>query len=273
MDNQRVTDARSAVILARGAGTRMRRMDSSAALDPSQETAAAGGMKAMMPVAGRPFLDYGLSVLADAGFARAVLVIGPEQHDVREHYRAHPPERIELSYAMQAEPRGTADAVLAAEPTIERDAFVVLNGDNYYPREPLETLRTSAGPCVVLYDRAALVERGTIPPDRIAAYALATIDGDGNLASVEEKPAAASDDRRAVSMNAWRFDARIFDACRRIPPSPRGELELPRAVEYAIRHLGLKMRASIVRQPVLDLSRRADVAVVADRLRGVEPRP
>src|SRR2546430_14135834 len=90
MDNQRVTDARSAVILARGAGTRMRRMDSSAALDPSQETAAAGGGKAMMPVVGRPFLDYLPSVLADAGTTRAVPLAPPPHHEGRADHLPRP---------------------------------------------------------------------------------------------------------------------------------------------------------------------------------------
>jgi len=54
-----------AVILARGLGTRMRKADSAARLDPTQAAAADTGIKAMIPV-GRPFLDYVLSALADA---------------------------------------------------------------------------------------------------------------------------------------------------------------------------------------------------------------
>ncbi len=262
----------TAVVLARGLGTRMQRADLDVALDPSQQAAADAGMKAMMPMAGRPFLDYVLSGLADAGYERAVLVVGPEHTALRERYRAQPPRRLGLAFAIQQTPRGTADAVLAAESLVKPHAFVVLNGDNYYPRDALAALRACAEPCVVLYDRAALVAQGNVPLDRIASYALATVE-DGYLASIEEKPPGAAGDGRPVSMNAWRFDARIFDACRAIAPSPRGELELPRAVAYAIHHLGLKMRATVVHLPVLDLSHRADVAAVADRLRGVEPNP
>ena len=71
-----------AVILARGLGTRMRREDGAAALGDDQARVAATGVKAMIPI-GRPFLDYILSGLADAGLRDVCLVIGPEHAAVR----------------------------------------------------------------------------------------------------------------------------------------------------------------------------------------------
>ena len=67
-------------------------------------------------------------------------------------------------------------------------------------------------------------------------------------------------------MNCWRFDARIFDACRDVPRSARGEFELPEAVGLAVER-GVRFRAVPARGPVLDLSRRADATDVARRLR------
>ena len=64
-------------MLARGLGTRMRREDPAAPLGVDQESAAGTGIKGMIPV-GRPFLDYVLSSLADAGYGDICLVIGPE---------------------------------------------------------------------------------------------------------------------------------------------------------------------------------------------------
>ena len=58
---------RRALVLARGLGRRMRAADADAALTPEQQRAADAGLKAMMPIDGRPFLDYVLSSLADAG--------------------------------------------------------------------------------------------------------------------------------------------------------------------------------------------------------------
>jgi dTDP-glucose pyrophosphorylase len=68
-------------------------------------------------------------------------------------------------------------------------------------------------------------------------------------------------------MNLWRFDARIFPACREVPASVRGEYELPAAVMLA-RSRGVSFTVAPVACAVLDLSRRADVAEVARRISG-----
>jgi glucose-1-phosphate thymidylyltransferase len=74
-------------------------------------------------------------------------------------------------------------------------------------------------------------------------------------------------------MNCWRFDASIFPACRAIAPSPRGELELPNAVRFAIRSQGHRFRAVPIEAAVLDLSRRSDIPEVERRLAALDPRP
>ncbi len=73
-------------------------------------------------------------------------------------------------------------------------------------------------------------------------------------------------------MNLWRFDQRIFDACRDVPRSARGEYELPEAVTLALTR-GVRFRTFPARGAVLDLSRPGDVAIVSERLTGVEARP
>ena len=73
-------------------------------------------------------------------------------------------------------------------------------------------------------------------------------------------------------MNCWRFDSRIFDACRAVTPSSRGELELPAAVALAIAQ-GVRFKVLPAPGPVLDLSRRADAADLSQRLAGTQPRP
>jgi len=57
-----------------------------------------------------------------------------------------------------------------------------------------------------------------------------------------------------------------------VPKSVRGEYELPEAVGLAITR-GVRFKTFPASGPVLDLSRRTDVALVSQRLRGVEPRP
>ena len=265
-----------AVILARGLGTRMR-FAADGTLTAEQSRAADAGLKGMIPT-GRPFLEYVLSALADAGILDVTLVIGPEHGAVRDYFTIEaPPARVRVSFAVQAAPRGTADAVLAAADAMEDAPFLVLNADNYYPAKAFRALAAVGGPGLVAFEERALVRDGNIDPERVLKFALVDIDDDGFLRDIREKPAA--DDplvRRAerwVSMNLWSFTPRIFEACRRVRPSARGELELQDAVTIAMRELGERFRVVPMHAGVLDLSQRGDVAAVAERLSGVEPHP
>ncbi len=265
-----------AVILARGLGSRMRRADSAASLDADQEAAAAEGLKGMMPI-GRPFLDYLLSSLADAGFDEACLVIGPEHHSVRRYYETPGRlSRIAVSFAVQEEARGTADAVRAAEYYAGGQPFLVCNADNYYPSPVLAALRALTEPGLAGFAPGALVGLSNIPASRVSQFALLAETADGYLADIVEKPDAAAvsrlGPRARVSMNAWAFWPDIFEACRHVALSARGELELQDAVRYAIRALGTRFRVVPVEAGVLDLSNRGDVATVAEHLAGIEVR-
>jgi glucose-1-phosphate thymidylyltransferase len=84
---------------------------------------------------------------------------------------------------------------------------------------------------------------------------------------------AAFGDEFFVSMNCWRFDRGIFDACRQVSPSPRGELELPNAVRFAIHDMQQRFRTFPVDAAVLDLSHRTDVPAVARQLASLEAEP
>jgi dTDP-glucose pyrophosphorylase len=266
-----------AVVLARGRGTRMQRDEAGVALAAAQSAMADAGLKAMIPFR-RPFLDYVLSALADADCTDVCLVVGPEHAVVRDYYaHKHRPERVRVSFAVQPQPLGTADAVLAAETFAGTDPFLTLNADNYYPAEVFRALVALDGPGLPAFDPAGLVRGSNIEPDRVRAYAILRINEKGDLQDIVEKPdarlIAEAGDRYFVSMNCWRFGPSIFTACRRIGRSPRGEYELPSAVRYAITEMGERFRAVAIDCPVLDLSRRTDVAAVERRLDSIDPRP
>jgi dTDP-glucose pyrophosphorylase len=263
-----------AVLLAAGLGTRMRR--GAEKLPQEQAAVAATGVKALVPVGdaegpGRPFLDYSLHALAEVGVRRVCLVVGPGHDALRSYYTELQTRRLEISFATQAEPRGTADAVLAAETFAGEDPFLVLNSDNYYPPEALRLLVGLDGPGLVGFDRR-IAERGetNIPAERLALWALVEATDDGFLERIVERPDAATyaklPDPVAVSVNCWRFSATIFAACRAIALSPRGELELPSAVAYSIQEMGERFRVVISEAPVLDLTGPADVPSVTARL-------
>lgn len=265
-----------AVILARGLGTRMRAPDSSAALDTHAAAVADSGLKAMIPV-GRPFLDYVLSELADAGFTDVCPVIGPEHGAVRQRYEIDArPSRIRIQFAVQEKPLGTADAVLAAEEFAAGDPFVVINSDNYYPAAALAELHRRHAPAMVAFAREALVERGNVAPDRVARFGAVEVDEQGMLRSMtgdSGRAARSTAGRAYASMNCWLFTPAVLAACRAVPVSARGERELTQAVQYAIDILGMRFETIFSGDPVLDLSSRADIPRVAALLRNVEAQP
>jgi glucose-1-phosphate thymidylyltransferase len=271
-----------AVVLARGLGTRMRVDDPGVTLTPEQQRLADAGLKAMIPVNGRPFLDFLLSALADAGILDVALVVAPAHDEIKRHYtEIAPPTRLAISFVVQDRPLGTADAIRSAEPWTRAAPFLAMNADNLYPVDALRTLASLDEPGLPAFDRDDLVRTSNIPEERILSFALIDVDPDGYLRAIVEKPgppegghygSASVHGSASVSMNCWRFDSRIFAACRDVPRSARGEQEVPEAVALALTH-GVRFKAFPARGPVLDLSRRADTADVEKRLAGFRPRP
>jgi dTDP-glucose pyrophosphorylase len=152
----------------------------------------------------------------------------------------------------------------------------VLNSDNYYPIHTLRALRVLGSAGVAAFERNALVQLGNIDAERIAKFSVVRIDADGNLEEIIEKPDEATiaslGDEVFVGMNSWSLPPQIYDACRAIAPSVRGELELQDAVNHARDVMGVQFKVLKFHDGVLDLSSRGDIAAVAERLRGTEPR-
>lgn len=261
----------TAVVLARGLGSRMRQDGGAAltaALTPEQAAAAASGHKALMPIGEHRLIDYSLSALADAGIRRAVLVVAPEHEEFSAHVAELAPRRLSIDFAVQAEPRGTADAVASAREAVNGEPFVMVNGDNLYPREGIAALREQERTTLLGFERAALIEHSNISAERIAAFALIERDG-SRLRRIVEKPSqeelAAAGPDALVSMNAFAFTPEVFAACAQIEESERGELEIVDAVRALP-----DVRVLPFAGGVLDLSRRDDIDAVEAALAGVE---
>lgn len=268
-----------AVLLARGLGRRMQQ-ECDGSLTASQAAAAAAGAKGMMPIGpglSRPFLDYVISALADAGCTSVCLVVAPDHRAIRDYYDGPGrPSRLTIEYAVQPIADGTARAVHSARGYAGRDPFLVLNSDNLYPAPVLRALVDLGEPGLPAYDADSLVHESGFPRDRVTGFAAIEVDERGRLTRIVEKPGRDYYDRMGsralISMNVWRFDDSIFEACREVPVSARGEYELPEAVGLAVSRGGI-FRTFRASGAVLDLSRRSDVALVSERLAGVEARP
>lgn len=254
----------------------MRRADSATALDDTQSSAADAGLKGMIPI-GRPFLDYVISALADAGVRDVCLVIGPEHQRMRDYYGGEVElTRVRMHFAVQEKPLGTADAVLAAEAFAAGETVLALNSDNYYPIHTLRALRELGGAGVAVFERDALVRLSNIDADRVAKMSIVDVDDDGFLTRIIEKPTAEQiakhEGEMLVGMNSWSLPPEIYQACRSIVPSSRGELELQDAVQLARDEMDVPFRVLVFHDGVLDLSSRGDIAAVTEGLKEMEPR-
>jgi glucose-1-phosphate thymidylyltransferase len=155
-----------------------------------------------------------------------------------------------------------------------------MNSDNLYPVAALADLVALHEPGLPAFEVDDLIASSNIPAERVRSFATIEVDADGYLTGIVEKPGdlhlppegGSRMETPLISMNCWRLDARIFDACRDVARSARGEFELPEAVGLAVRR-GVRFKAVPARGPVLDLSRRGDAADVERRLAGTVPVP
>ncbi|WP_226041079.1 bifunctional sugar-1-phosphate nucleotidylyltransferase/acetyltransferase [Natrinema sp. DC36] len=194
-----------AVVLAAGQGTRMR---------PLSESVP----KPMLPVADRPLAAHTVDAAVDAGADEIVLVIGYEAETVRTHFGTEY-RGVPVSYAVQEEQAGTADAVNAARDHIE-GPFAVLNGDNLYDQAAIDRL-FDACPAVC-----------AIEVDEPSNYGVLSTDGeDGLITEIVEKPADPPTNLANAGAYAFPAEAREW---LEVPASERGEHEITDVVARVI---------------------------------------
>ncbi len=107
-----------AVILTAGEGTRMR---------PLTLTRP----KTMLPVGGKPLLEYNVEALRDAGIKNITMVVGYQKESVEEHFKNGSDFGVNIDYVTQEERLGTAHAIGQVADTMNKDdeAIIVTNGD------------------------------------------------------------------------------------------------------------------------------------------------
>ena len=193
------------VLLCAGVGVRLR---------PLTETIP----KALVPVAGRPIVDYHLEAWHAAGLRRAILVIGYRGDQVRRHVAACANFGLEVDYAVQADRRGTGHALLAAEERTRAETILVGYCDVFFGRAPL--IWTA-----LLSDRRAKIVGATVP--NASRYGRLLTGGDParpQLVAIHEKDGISSPG--LVNAGAYLLPRRVFELLHRVPVSPRGEIEL-----------------------------------------------
>jgi hypothetical protein len=191
-----------------------------------------GGVKQLAPIGkhGEAVIDLLASDAYAAGFDEIVVVVNPDTGPkIEQHVAYHWPKDRKVTFAVQDRLRGTVDAVLAAESSLDLDRpFGISNADDLYGRAAFlllgEHLATSPEHCLVGFelDRALVgdlpVSRGTcnvvdgrltgIVERRNVHATLEGYDADDGLEPVALSPL------ETVSMNLWGFHASILPLMR-----------------------------------------------------------
>ena len=116
-----------AVILLGGQGTRL------AAQFPDLP-------KCLVPVAGRPFLEWQLDWLKRNGIRRVLLAAGYKAEVLEKHLAARKPDELDLFLSRESAPLGTGGALKFVEPQLATDPVLVLNGDSLVPNLDFSTV-------------------------------------------------------------------------------------------------------------------------------------
>jgi bifunctional UDP-N-acetylglucosamine pyrophosphorylase/glucosamine-1-phosphate N-acetyltransferase len=184
-----------AIILAAGLGTRLR---------PYTETTP----KPLLPLRGRPLLDWALGALPPT-VDRLLVVV----HYLAEQVEAYLRTQKWVSTwetVLQEQPRGTGDALRACRGRLRPGPFLVLNGDDLYGAADLARLaRCQAGLLVA-------------PVDEPRRFGIAFLKEDGTLEKLVEKPPL--DGTRLANAGAYAFPPEALEV--ELKPSARGEYEI-----------------------------------------------
>lgn len=197
---------RKGIILAGGSGTR---------LYPLTKPVS----KQLMPVYDKPMIYYPLSVLMLAGVRDILIITTPHDRAAFQGLLGDGTDwGLEISYAVQPDPGGLAQAYLIGADFVGTDPSVLILGDNiFYGHGLPELLRRAdartGGATVFGY----WVKN---PSD----YGVVSFDAGGTAETIEEKPKSPKSNFAVTGL--YFYDGRAVELARAIRPSARGELEI-----------------------------------------------
>ena len=192
------------IVLAGGAGSR---------LYPLTLVAS----KQLQPVYDKPMIYYPLATLMTAGI-RDILIISTPIDTPRFEALLGNGEKwgIRLSYVVQPEPKGIAQAFLVGEEFIDHQSVSLILGDNiFYGKMKMDQIAAEFN------EGARIFGYPVTDPER---YGVVQFDGNGKVLSIEEKPVNPKS-RFAVPV-LYMFDHKVVEITKGLTSSARGELEI-----------------------------------------------
>jgi glucose-1-phosphate thymidylyltransferase len=212
------------IVLAGGSGTR---------LYPITK----GVSKQLLPIYDKPMIYYPLSVLMLAGIKEILIISTPEDLPNFEKLLGDGSNfGINLSYKVQPSPDGLAQAFIIGEEFIGNDDVCLVLGDNIFYGHGLTNMLRNARKNVEEARKATVFGYYVNDPER---YGVAEFDKEGNVISVEEKPAKPKSNYAVVGLYFYTND--VIEVAKNIKPSDRGELEITTVNEEFLNRGELKV--------------------------------
>ncbi len=175
--------------------------------------------KQLLPVYDKPMIYYPLSVLLLANIRDILMITTPQDSDSFKKLLGDGSQfGIRLSYTIQENPNGLAEAFIIGEDFIGNDSVCLILGDNIFYGQGLGDKLRSA---VQRTNKATIFGYYVNNPER---YGVAEFDKDMNVISLEEKPKHPKSNYAVTGL--YFYDNDVIDIAKNITPSARGELEI-----------------------------------------------